>query len=218
MGWEIAPQLSRCRLTFTASFWARSLVITVFEQRADALIAFEQRVSQARGTLEVVLDEFETRGLVMQREPIAGRAPIVLRDGPMQLEFSTPSDTWPLANELFGRLQRTLGPLPDPIRGIDQPVVLAAIGRIHAQAAAEPKDRAIGNWLDLVDAALGGERSVDHGLRMWNDALRPATCSCGAPAAEVGVWWTDDSWHAAQHEIVYTLCLAGPHVDKRSER
>ncbi|MFT3709015.1 MAG: hypothetical protein QM817_15315 [Archangium sp.] len=216
MGWTIAPQLSRCSLTFTASFWSRRFVINVFERRAEALVAFEARLKDT-SALEVVLDEFETRGLVMQRAPIAGRTPIVLRDGPLQLEFSTPGDGGPPAPELLARLQNAIAPLPDPIRGIEQPDVVTAIGRIETLSLTDPQNRAFWNWLDLADAALGGKRSVPHELRTWNDALSVTTCSCGAPAAEVEAYWTDDSWHAAQHEIVYALCLDGPHVEKRSE-
>lgn len=197
--WRTTLELTRCTLMHAASKWASSHTQTVFGARAEPARALARRMTAQTPALEVLLDEFETRGLRLAREA----EPVRLQHGALSLALRGPARDEPLFVELFTRMRALLEPIPPCIENIDEDAFLGAVERMHQLGLASPDDADVSRWLSVADAATSG-----RGIQLEDDL-----CPCGAPAAiTVDVTsrfvQNEESW-----EFTYThLCLAEPHL------
>ncbi|MFT3709014.1 MAG: hypothetical protein QM817_15310 [Archangium sp.] len=221
---SITLSLSRCTLTVDVPGWSSGSGSLFASQEAPEFSERDEKALRARlkkltPALEVLLDEFEARGLKLQREPIPGVASVNLDNGSftrratLRVEYSCrPRELGPLAYEFFARLQHELLGGAQGTQRADDALLLGAIERFEAQAKREPAHLRLRRWLELVNQALGGrpyvriKRAKDGGYESRSCAV------CGGAALEIDEGWTGRDWDATQHDALHSVCLAEPHV------
>lgn len=216
--------LSRCVVTETVVLWdSRHSMLRASDEdpavRAKELGASAKRLDALTPALEVVLDEFESRGLRMQKNPISNVAPYsrgieVYAERPRYvLELSAQPRDLVQLDQLATRFAELLARVRTETDPVSHDRVLGIVAMFEERQRAAPKHLQLARWLELMRGALGDNRELSIVAGELERGTTPRWCQiCGASAIQVHDAWTDRDWDATYRDETHLVCLAQPHV------